>query len=293
MAIIQCPECGQEISDKAKKCIHCGKILIEEKIPTKICSECGKEVPINEEECPYCGCPFEETVNEDITLAEKTEPVEKSKKKSKKIIILIAALVVIVLAVLIPKFTYKHAVSLLEQGKYEDANKILNVIRWYSDVDEIQEQLKYESYAYSAINNLKQYLKNPDSFQPYEIKFYNLIDTGETSDNESDDDEKTEEEDYPVCIMNYGAQNGFGGNSTGYAMFTYDEDEGGYTLLGTCDSLDEDDYDASDDEEAYELIVCRLVNSYRSGDKSVGDVDLGRLKTVLKNDAYSTIKIIK
>ena len=24
MAMIKCPECGQEISDKAKKCIHCG-----------------------------------------------------------------------------------------------------------------------------------------------------------------------------------------------------------------------------------------------------------------------------
>ena len=24
MAIIQCPECGQNVSDKAEKCIHCG-----------------------------------------------------------------------------------------------------------------------------------------------------------------------------------------------------------------------------------------------------------------------------
>lgn len=24
MAMIKCPECGQEISDKAKKCVHCG-----------------------------------------------------------------------------------------------------------------------------------------------------------------------------------------------------------------------------------------------------------------------------
>ncbi len=30
MAMIHCPECGQEISDKAKKCIHCGKALVEE-----------------------------------------------------------------------------------------------------------------------------------------------------------------------------------------------------------------------------------------------------------------------
>lgn len=31
MALIECPECGQEISDKAKKCIHCGYELQAEK----------------------------------------------------------------------------------------------------------------------------------------------------------------------------------------------------------------------------------------------------------------------
>lgn len=29
MAIIKCPECENEISDKAKKCIHCGKVFEE------------------------------------------------------------------------------------------------------------------------------------------------------------------------------------------------------------------------------------------------------------------------
>lgn len=29
MALIQCPECGKEVSDKAKACIHCGYPLVE------------------------------------------------------------------------------------------------------------------------------------------------------------------------------------------------------------------------------------------------------------------------
>ena len=29
MALIKCPECGKEISDKAPACIHCGFPLIE------------------------------------------------------------------------------------------------------------------------------------------------------------------------------------------------------------------------------------------------------------------------
>ena len=60
MAMIKCPECGQEISDKAKKCVHCGKVLIEDKPATKVCSDCGKENPIDATECVHCGCPFEE-----------------------------------------------------------------------------------------------------------------------------------------------------------------------------------------------------------------------------------------
>ena len=31
MALIKCPECGKEISDKAKVCIHCGYPLNEQK----------------------------------------------------------------------------------------------------------------------------------------------------------------------------------------------------------------------------------------------------------------------
>ena len=31
MALIKCPECGKEISDKANACIHCGYPLNEQK----------------------------------------------------------------------------------------------------------------------------------------------------------------------------------------------------------------------------------------------------------------------
>ena len=32
MALIKCPECGKKISDKSKKCIHCGTIIENPKI---------------------------------------------------------------------------------------------------------------------------------------------------------------------------------------------------------------------------------------------------------------------
>lgn len=57
MALIQCPECGKEISDKAKKCVHCGKIFVVEDVADiKIkCNECGVILSETDEVCPNCG----------------------------------------------------------------------------------------------------------------------------------------------------------------------------------------------------------------------------------------------
>ena len=50
MALIKCKECNKEISDKAKKCPHCG---FENNIIT--CPECKKEIENNVNTCPNCG----------------------------------------------------------------------------------------------------------------------------------------------------------------------------------------------------------------------------------------------
>ena len=73
MAIIKCPECGQDISDKAKKCIHCGKVFVEEEIGKVfvVCAECGAELAETDEYCPNCGCPVS-----------KNNPVQKKSKRT-------------------------------------------------------------------------------------------------------------------------------------------------------------------------------------------------------------------
>lgn len=168
-----------------------------------------------------------------------------------------------------PKQLYENAIALLEKGKYEDVNKILSKITDYKDVKTIQKQIKYESIVYTCITDLKKHLKNPDSVQVYEVTFY-----------ESDEKNK------PTCIIRYGAQNGFGGNGTGYAFFSCED----YTIVGSCDSLDKDEIDTDDYSE---LITCLAINAIMESCTKVGEVDLSRIKTVLKNEAYSTIKIIE
>lgn len=57
MPLINCPECGQQISDKAEKCVHCGHIM--KVAPKNLCEDCGAEIPDGATECPCCGCPVQ------------------------------------------------------------------------------------------------------------------------------------------------------------------------------------------------------------------------------------------
>ena len=73
MAIIKCPECGHQVSDKAATCPSCG-VGIQGKI-TK-CPECGEIVLNDQILCPNCHCPLISTNNNDT---EKSEPSQSHK----------------------------------------------------------------------------------------------------------------------------------------------------------------------------------------------------------------------
>ena len=99
MAMISCPSCGEQISDKAKKCIHCGIVLVEE--PQKTCVECGAKLDIGATECPVCGCPVEENASEKKEQIPQQVEVTKVNIRphvNKKIIVLAAIFLVAVIA---------------------------------------------------------------------------------------------------------------------------------------------------------------------------------------------------
>lgn len=86
MAMIRCPKCGWEVSDKATRCVRCGMTLIEQ--PMKFCAECGRRIPINAQECRFCGCPVESEDDEDSLISRVME--------HKKPIIIVAVIAIIV-----------------------------------------------------------------------------------------------------------------------------------------------------------------------------------------------------
>lgn len=75
MALIMCPECGKEISDKANACIHCGYPISEyiNEITSKQedyyfdCQYCKSRVKVGDDYCDKCGMRvtpyFHEVVN--------------------------------------------------------------------------------------------------------------------------------------------------------------------------------------------------------------------------------------
>jgi len=50
MALINCPECGKEISDKAASCPNCGAT-----VKRKFCQHCGEAIDNDCVVCPKCG----------------------------------------------------------------------------------------------------------------------------------------------------------------------------------------------------------------------------------------------
>lgn len=59
MALITCPECGNQISDKAQLCPKCGAPV---ELPVK-CEECGAIMSKDDIVCPNCGAPLDRSDN--------------------------------------------------------------------------------------------------------------------------------------------------------------------------------------------------------------------------------------
>lgn len=94
MALIQCKNCGKDVSDRAKVCPHCGTQLIEDEVTKPqpiICEECGAEIPQGADSCPNCGCPVPVDGEENTEAPQKVEltsvKIPKLDQRKKKIVV--------------------------------------------------------------------------------------------------------------------------------------------------------------------------------------------------------------
>lgn len=127
MALIKCPNCGNEVSDKADHCVHCGYALTGKSQTGRggdvICPECGHRAYPEKGHCPRCGCPIAGAVERHPSGFNSSEqPGSKTpkgsgahakhrhsrKKKSHKKAGVIVAVVIIVVAVVGGAFGYSQ-----------------------------------------------------------------------------------------------------------------------------------------------------------------------------------------
>ena len=133
MAIIKCPECGHQVSDKAATCPRCG-VGMQGKI-TK-CPECGEIVLNDQILCPNCHSPLISTNNNDT---EKSEPSQshkvatvepnsdtngegnKNEKKKKSYTPWVVSFVIALAVVFVGLYFYKTTQMRNELEAYENA----------------------------------------------------------------------------------------------------------------------------------------------------------------------------
>lgn len=110
MAMTTCPNCGEQISDKAKKCVHCGAVLIPEE--KKYCPDCGAELEEGMESCPQCGCPIEnDATSEAIPQQVEVTGVKVSKRSKKLIVIGIIAVILVAISAAVGVQVHKKNVA--------------------------------------------------------------------------------------------------------------------------------------------------------------------------------------
>lgn len=128
MALIKCPNCGTDVSDKAKQCPNCGETLETQKV-VKVCEECGYELDDNVTICPRCGCPVPESEE------------QKKRRKKKKIIISVIAFLIVILAIIV----IACVVNVTNQEKAEEAAAAAEAAR-VQEVNDYASNLELASF---------------------------------------------------------------------------------------------------------------------------------------------------
>ena len=132
--IIKCPECGHQVSDRAKTCPSCG-IDIAGKITR--CPDCGEYIFKDDHECPNCHCSINASANiQDIEpevnsqiyglvpeIPEIPQPEEPKKKRGHKILwsSIVVGFVIALIIVFLGIYFYQKSQQENEMRAYENA----------------------------------------------------------------------------------------------------------------------------------------------------------------------------
>ena len=120
MSMIQCPKCGNQISDKSSNCVHCGFVF--HLAVSKYCTECGTKLNEGDTICPNCSCPVENAVPPMSTVPNTNQNNNKAKDKKHTLGIIIAIVAASILCVvgfvLFQQYKAQKEAALLHDYEY-------------------------------------------------------------------------------------------------------------------------------------------------------------------------------
>lgn len=215
------------------------------------CSECGRKISDKATICPICGCPVENNKSCDSVENEESEIIvataQPQRKRNKKVVVFILLIMLFIIGSIL---TFK--------GLYKS---------------------HFENCAYSTAVALKEILKNPDSLSIYDVEFYvSRVDTNSQERNTITDSK------HPIVIMHYTAQNGYGGNTTGYVVATYHKDSSRYEIDGYTYTLNASEISKYEDDVEWKKLTIMLIKSCRKNNEKIGDIDVKKLNRRIKKD---------
>ncbi len=141
MAIIECLNCRGQISDRARKCVHCGTVFrTEEK---KLCAECGMELEDGAAMCFRCGCPAGADSRVMMPVAPRQMGTSSSKERGngiKWVFAVVIAFVIVLMAFVIGILWYQARKATAEVMRLSQEMKVEeeNVQRGQEYLDNLQ-----------------------------------------------------------------------------------------------------------------------------------------------------------
>ena len=150
MGLINCPNCGKQISDKATQCVNCNYLLSQKN--TIICPDCGESLNDNTVNCPKCGCPINSNVNI-INNGNQQVEATRTKVNVKKVILIICGILFLIGIIVGFIIGIKNEQIKKYKGKYEevmylmldgaaDAESCGNLTKsvWYNCICEVKDK---------------------------------------------------------------------------------------------------------------------------------------------------------
>lgn len=269
MALVKCRNCGVEISDDSKKCVHCGAQVVL----TVRCKECKKEYDNTTNICPFCGKKNSNNIKNSI-ISVKSKVKEKFVSNKKKVIVVSIVLVIVLVLgfvgfKMIPKL-FISSTEYLENGDYQNAYK-------KAKNDSEKEAVLFENLLATISYEVADGLKDPSSFNLSHVYY-----------------DKGKDE----IVLEVVAKNSYGGNVTNYYDYEYDDDDNKYSLYCYLSSLEEESYKSYDTssekiEKAFKNIVRGRVSSMmKSKDKKVDDKMVDRINKLFKEKKLRDIELM-